>query len=206
MISKIDQLFGSKTRVKLLTKLLLNPEKTFYMRKLSRELHVTYSMIRKEAKNLASLGIINENKQGKVTLISINKSLPYFNDLKNLIVKTSGIGDLLKDVFSKLSGIDYALVYGSMASGEESTSSDVDLLIVGQSSEEEILKIVGVIEEEVEREVNYVLWTKEDFMQRVKSKHHLLVDIAEKPVIMLVGDENEFRRTVKKPNHRTNKA
>jgi hypothetical protein len=43
-------------------------------------------------------------------------------------------------------------------------------------------------------------------MERVKSKHHLLVDITSKPVIMLVGDEDEFRRTVKKQNHRANKA
>jgi predicted nucleotidyltransferase len=163
-------------------------------------------MLYKEEKNLASLSIVQEAKKGKVTLVSINKHLPYFNELKNLITKTAGLGDLLKKTFSKLQGIKYALVYGSIASGEESASSDIDLLIVGETNEEQILNAVSLIEREVGREVNYILWSRDEFMQRVKSKHHLLIDIAAKPVIVLVGNEDEFRRTVKEQNHRTNKA
>lgn len=206
MTSKIDQLFGSKTRVSLLSKLLLNPNETFYLRKLSRDLAIPYSMLYKEEKKLSSLGIVQEETQGKVTLITINRHLPYFNELKNLIIKTAGLGDLLREAFSKIQGIHYAFVYGSVARGEESVSSDVDLLFVGKTSEEEILNAASLVEKEAGREVNYILWTEGEFMQRVKSKHHLLVDIAEKPVIMLVGDENEFRRTVKESNHRANKT
>jgi predicted nucleotidyltransferase len=206
MTSKIDKLFGSKTRVALLAKLVSNPGKSFFLRELSRDLRIPYSMLYKEEKNLASLSIVQEVKQGKVTLVSINKHLPYFNELKNLITKTAGLGDLLKETFSKLQGIQYALVYGSIASGEESASSDIDLLIVGEISEEKILNAVSLAEKEVGREVNYILWSWEEFMERVKSKHNLLVDIAEKPLIMLEGDEVEFRRTVKKQNHRANKA
>ena len=206
MTSKIDKLFGSKTRVTLLAKLVLNPDKSFFLRELSRDLHIPYSMLYKEEKNLASLSIVQEVKQGKVTLVSINKNLPYFNELKNLITKTAGLGGLLKETFSKLHGIQYALVYGSIASGEESASSDVDLLIVGEISEEKILNAVSLAEKEVGREVNYILWSRDELMERVKSKHNLLVDIAAKPAIMLVGDEDEFRRTLKKQNHRTNKA
>jgi predicted nucleotidyltransferase len=206
MTAKIGQLFGSKTRVKLLAKLLLNPDAHFYTRKLSRDLNIPYSMLYKEEKNLASIDIIHEEKQGKITLISINKNLPYFNDLKNLIIKTAGLGDTLKETLLKLPGIQFGLIYGSIASGEESAFSDVDLLIVGQNREEEILKALSTAETVVGREINYVLWNDEEFMQRVKSRHHLLIDIAEKPVIMLVGDQDEFRRTVKEPNHRANKT
>jgi predicted nucleotidyltransferase len=198
MTSKMDRLFGSKTRVSLLAKLLMNPDESFYIRELSRELKIPYSMLYKEEKNLASLGIVNEEKKGKVTLVSINKNMPYFAELKNLMIKTVGLGDLLKTALSELEGMRYALIYGSFASGEESVSSDIDLLIVGNSSEEKILNVVGRVEKEVGREINYILWSEEEFMKRIKSKHHLLREIASKPVIMLVGEEDEFRRTVKK--------
>jgi len=198
MTSKMDRLFGSKTRVSLLAKLLMNPDESFYIRELSRKLKIPYGMLYKEEKNLASLGIVNEEKKGKVTLVSINKNMPYFTELKNLMIKTVGLGDLLKTALSELKGMRYALIYGSFASGEESASSDIDLLIVGNSSEEKILNVVGQVEKEVGREINYILWSEEEFMKSIKSKHHLLREIASKPVIMLVGEEDEFRRTVKK--------
>jgi predicted nucleotidyltransferase len=198
MTSKIDRLFGSKTRVSLLAKLLMNPDESFYIRELSRELNIPYGMLYKEEKNLALLGIVNEEKLGKVTLVSINKNMPYFAELKNLMIKTVGLGDLLKTALSKLEEIRYALIYGSFASGEESVSSDIDLLIVGNSSEEKILNLVGRVEKDVGREINYILWSEEEFMKRIRSRHRLLREIASKPVIMLVGEEDEFRRTVKK--------
>ncbi len=206
MTSKIDRLFGSKTRVSLLSKLLMNPDKSFYIRELSRELGIPYGMLYKEEKNLTSLGLVNEEKRGKVTLVSINKNLPYFDELKSLIMKTVGLGDLLKSMLSGLKGIRYALVYGSFASGEESEYSDVDLLIIGNMSEEKILNITSQVEKEVGREINHILWSEEEFMKRVESKHHLLREIASKPVIMLVGEEGEFGRTVKKWSYKDDKA
>lgn len=127
MTSKIDKLFGSKTRVALLSKFMMNPDKSFYLRELSKDLKIPYSMLYREEKNLVALGILNENKRGKVTLVSINNKLPYIAELKGLITKTAGLGDLARTELSELGGIRYALIYGSFASGEESESSDVDL-------------------------------------------------------------------------------
>jgi len=198
MTPKIDRLFGSKTRVSLLTKLLLNPDKTFYIRELSKELNIPYGMLYKEEKNLVSLGIVNEEKKGKVTIVSVNESLPYLNELKNLMIKTVGLGSLLRDTFSQMKEVRFALIYGSFATGDVSGVSDVDLLIVGDAQEEKVLSAIGDIEREVGREVNYILWSEKEFTKKVKNKHHLLVDIASKPLIVVVGDEDEFRRTLEK--------
>jgi len=197
MASKLDRLFGSKTRVTLLSELVMNSEKRFYMRELSRGLNIPYGMLHREVKNLVMLGILSEEKKGKVTLLSVNKELPYYTELKGLIMKTAGLGDLMKNALSKLKGIRYALVYGSFASGEEAERSDIDLLLVGDISEEDILKAVSQVEKDVAREVNYILWSEKEFSKRVMSRHQLLVDIAGKPIIMLIGDEDEFRRAAK---------
>ena len=198
MTSKIDRLFGSKTRVSLLSKLVLNHDSSFYIRELSRDLNIPYGMLYKEVKNLVSLGVAFEEKRGKVTLVSVNKDLPYFAELKSLIIKTVGLADVLKRAFSEAKGIQYAIVYGSFASGEETGLSDVDLLIVGDVGEEEVIGVIGRVEKEMRREINYILWSEKEFAKRIKSKHHLIMDIVNKPVIMIVGEENEFRRAVKK--------
>ena len=198
MTSRIDRLFGSKTRVQILSKLLMNPDKSFYLRELSRELTIPYSMLYKEEKNLVSLGVVTEEKRGKITLVSANKNLPFFAELKKMMIKTAGLGDLLRNELSELQGIKYALIYGSFASGEESETSDIDLLVIGRATEDELLSMTSKIEKEVRREINYILWSEDEFTKRAKTEHHLLRDIAGKPIIMLVGEENEFRRTAKK--------
>jgi predicted nucleotidyltransferase len=203
--AKIDRLFGSKTRVSLLAKLLANPEQHYYLRELSRTLSIPYSMLYKEEKNLLALGIVEEEKKGKITLVTVNKHLPYLQELKSLILKTAGIGELLKEALS-LSGVQYALVYGSIASGEETPESDVDLLVIGETNEDKVLSAISPVEDKIGREINYILWSHGEFMERIKSKHQLLEDISEKPVLMLVGDEDEFRRTVKRPNNQQGKA
>ncbi|MCP8315401.1 MAG: nucleotidyltransferase domain-containing protein [archaeon] len=198
MTSKLDRLFGSKTRIALLSKFMMDSNKQFYIRELSKELNIPYGMLHREVKNLASLGILAEEKKGKITLVSVNKKLPYFAELRGMMMKTAGLGDLMRGTLSELKGIRYALIYGSFASGEETESSDIDLLIVGNLSEEEVLKAVSQVEKEVRREINYILWSEKEFLKRVKSKHHLLEDVAKKPMIMLVGDEDEIRRAAKK--------
>jgi predicted nucleotidyltransferase len=198
MTSKLDRLFGSRTRVALLSKLMMNTEKRFYIRELSKDLDIPYGMLYREVNNLASLGILAQEKKGKITLVSVNKKLPYFVELKSMMMKTAGLGDLMKDVFSALKGIRYALIYGSFASGEEVESSDIDLLLVGDFDEENVLKAVGWLEEKVGREINYILWSTKEFSKRVKCKHHLIAEIMRKPMIMLVGNEDEFRRAVER--------
>ncbi len=198
MTSKIDKLFGSRTRVALLSKLMMNADESFYIRELSKDLKIPYSMLYKQERILVSLGILNEVKRGKVTLVSVNKKLPYFGELKGLITKTVGLGDVIKNALSGLEGIRYALIYGSFPSGEETESSDIDVLIIGDMDEEKVLRAISQVEEKLGREINYILWREEEFENRIRSKHHLLKDIARKPVFMLVGEEDELRRTVKK--------
>ena len=193
-------LFGSKTRVRLITKLMMNPKQTYYIRELSRELGIPYGMVYREIGNLAGLRIIKLEKRGKITLIHVNESLPYLGDLRNLVLKTTGISHVILEMIPGDS-VRFMLVFGSMASGDYGERSDIDLMVVGSMDEEPLLVAAKRIEEETGREVNYLLWSEEEFLEKVKAGHHLLLDIAEKPLIMLVGSEDEFRGAVKAAGH-----
>ena len=197
MTHQIDRLFGSRTRVMLLTKLLMNANRSYYLRELAKELNVPYSMLYKEKNTLRSLGILKEERKGKINLLSLNKNLPYYPELKGLVMKTTGLAGVIADSLHTIAEVKYALIYGSFANGEETGSSDVDLMIVGDTAEEKILDAVTTAEKTIGREINYILWSENEFYSRVREKHHLLINIVSSKVIILVGSEDEFRGAVK---------
>jgi len=190
----LEKLFTSKTRIRILELLIFNPDREFHLREISRKIKITPIYVRRELQNLKELNLVLESKKGNLSLFRINRNSPIFTELKNIFMKTEYFGELIKKSLKKLK-IDFAFIFGSFAKGIESKDSDIDLFVVGDVKEDELLNIIQKIENKTGREINYVLWKKSLFMKRAK-KHHLLNEIAENPVIMLVGDEDELRKII----------
>ncbi len=197
MISQVDKLFGSRTRVLILSKLVMNPNRSLYIRQLSKELGLTFSVVYKEIEKLKSLGLVTEERRGRIRLFTINRNSVIYDELRRLLLKTTALGQQLRSSLPELEKAKYVLIYGSVARGEELETSDVDLLIIGDIAEENLIAGIRKVEKEIGREINYILWSEREFEKRVKTKHHLLTEIADNPIIGLVGDVDEFRRTVK---------
>jgi len=153
--------------------------------------------IAKELKNLKEINLIIEFRKGNLKLFKINKKAPIFEEIKRIFLKTESFGEILIKNLKNLD-IKYALIYGSFASGKESEKSDIDLLIIGDVNEEKVLEVIRSLELKTGREVNYILWNSKEFEEKIRKKHHLLIDIIKKPFIMLIGDKNEFRKIVKR--------
>ncbi|MCW4013058.1 MAG: nucleotidyltransferase domain-containing protein [Candidatus Bathyarchaeota archaeon] len=175
----------------------MEPERQFYIREISRETQIPYGMVYKELDNLEQLGIITSQKKGKITLLQVNKETPYYEDLRNLIMKTTGIANIIQN-HVKHPEIAYLLIFGSIASGKDTPESDIDLMIIGDISEKELIEEADEIEKNIGREINYILWTHTEFEKKIKEKNHILIDVAEKPIIMLKGSEDEFRGSIEK--------
>ncbi|MEM5881547.1 MAG: nucleotidyltransferase domain-containing protein [Candidatus Aenigmatarchaeota archaeon] len=192
----LERLMRSRTRVKLLKLFFLNRGREFYLREIARLTRDNLNSVRRELNNLVKIKIIEERKRGNQKLYKVNKNSPIYEELRKLVLKSVGIGDTLRENLSKFNVV-YALIYGSFAAGEEVEESDIDLLIVGDLNEEKLIEVIRQLEYELAREVHYIFWSTKEFKKRVKEKNHLLLDIVEKPIIMIIGDENEFRRIVK---------
>ena len=134
-------------------------------------------------------------RKGNLVLFQINRDSIIYSELKSMFMKTEYFGELLRKSLRELE-IDFAFIFGSFARGIESLDSDIDLFIVGDVDENDVLTIIQEIERQTKREINYILWKKADLMEKAK-KHYLLNEIAKNPVIMLVGDENEFKKIIK---------
>jgi len=192
----LEKIIGSKSRIKMLELFLFYSEKNFYLREIARLTKENTNAVRRELKNLIDVGIIKREEKGNMIFYEINKTSPLYEPLKTIFMRTESLGKHLKEAL-KNKNTKYVLVYGSFASGRETEKSDIDLLIVGVIKQSDIIDAISGFERKMLREVNYIIWTEKEFEKRIKENHHLLADIIKNPVIMIIGDEDEFRRAVK---------
>lgn len=82
-----------------------------------------------------------------------------------------------------------------IAAGMETASSDIDLMIVGEIPLESLLRLLKDPEKVLGRAVNPSLYSLKEYRSRMKKRDPFMVNIMEEPIIMLIGDEGELRRT-----------
>lgn len=96
--------------------------------------------MQRELKQLSDAGIISRTLRGKQVYYQANTKCPVFAELKSLLIKTAGVGDILRSALAPLTDrIEVALIYGSIARGLENRSSDVDVLVIGDISFAEVV-------------------------------------------------------------------
>lgn len=166
---------------------------------MSRIIDATPILVQKELNNLEQFGLLRKKRLGKMVLYRLNRKSSITDELKRIFLKTESLGPQLLAGVSKKDKekIRFALIYGSFAKGVEETSSDIDLLVIGDIDEDSVLKATTKTERGLGRQVNLVLWTEREFSEKTRQKIPLMREIAKTPVIMIVGDSSEFKRLVK---------
>lgn len=193
--SSLERLFRSRAQILILKLLFLNPASEFHLNDIARRTGLAPSVAAKECALLLSLGLVRRTTRGNMTLYEINRESVIHDELKRIFLKYELLDELLASELQS-ERIRYALIYGSFAKGTEGERSDVDLLVVGDIEEEELSKAVNSIERKTGREVNYNLWTEKEFAEKVRNQIPLIREMSKTPVIMVVGEESEFKRAI----------
>jgi predicted nucleotidyltransferase len=114
-----------------------------------------------------------------------------------MILKTSGLGDVLKDAFKDTDKIDAAFIYGSYAKNAEDTESDIDLFVIGGISIKDLQAVISDIENKFQREINPTVYPQEELQDKLRAKNHFILSVLKEPKIFLKGDEHGLRELVK---------
>jgi predicted nucleotidyltransferase len=183
----VTSIFKSKARAALFRLFFTNPDSEHYLRELERLLSIPVAMIRKELLRLEKEGIFVSSKKGNLVFYSLNKSYPLFDELKSIVLKTVGAAGLLKDVISKLGGVEVSFIYGSFARSEERAVSDIDLFIIGEVDENVLVNGIKNVENLLKREVNYVVFRRSEFQRRKKEGDPFIKELLRSQKIFLVG-------------------
>ena len=187
-----EKLFGSKTRAKLLRLFFENPEKSFYVREMTRVIDEQINSVRRELLNLESIGIIkNETFDDKV-YYSANTKHPFTRPLINIFnkkidtarekdVKESTWESYCRPVKNYLS----ALVVTNRLPGQDG----IDLLIIGNDKTKKLTRWAEVIEKKQGKPINYVIMSPEDFTYRRSVHDRFIVEVLEMEISEIIDPE-----------------
>src|ERR1700752_1109805 len=185
-------LFGTYRR-QALGLLLMNPEREFHVRELSRITDTAAGTMHKELARLAAAGILRRRLQGNQALYAANTACPIFEDLRNILRKPSGLADVVREALSPLTEkIAVAFIYGSVARGEEGPNSDVDVMVIGDASYASIVEALHEIQPRLGRTINPTVYAKRELRAKSLEKGSFVQRVLHAKKLFLIGDEHDL--------------
>src|SRR5215471_7982541 len=193
-IGLADLLFG-RTRGAVLALLYGRADQSFYTRELAREVGTSIGAVQRELENLSKVGLILRKSMGNQVFYQANRDAPIFPEMRALINKTIGIFGVLRSAIHPLSKrIVAAFVYGSVAREEETAQSDVDLMVIGKATLEEVLSRLSTAEKGTGRSINPTVYSLAEFKSKLAVGNHFLTSVLKGQKVFLLGDEDELRK------------
>lgn len=195
MEKSIESLFGSKTRIKLLNLFLNNPEKSFYVREITRIIDEQVNSVRRELKNLEDVKVVKSTTEDRKLFYGINQRFKFYIPLRAIFagteitengsVKLESPDNNWQEKIAKIKQyIGVLVISGVLVEGSD---SNIDMILVGDNSKHQLSAWASLIEKQEGRELNYVILSMEDFYYRFttkdtfigeifKNKHQVIVD------------------------------
>lgn len=187
-----DDLITSKSRVKLLSVFLANPNEMYHVRELVRRTEDEINAVRRELAYLEKKGILDREPRANRVYYSLSKGYPFYFDLLNIGIKTIGLGaDIVKNR-ARLGKIKYAMFSGRFARRLPKQTESVDLLLVGTVVLPELALIIKNEEKRIGNEINYTIMSEEEFDFRKKRTDPFIIGILSGSRVMLIGDEENL--------------
>jgi predicted transcriptional regulator len=176
----IEQLFGSKTRVKLLQLFYGNPNRSFFVREITRKIDEQINSVRRELANLQSVGIITSDNSNNKLYYEVNQKYEHYPALlsifgvapdKATLGEPVDEADTAPQKFKPLAGVDLVLFTGQLTRDDR---SGVDVLLVGSVSNAQASKYIADLETQESKELRYTVMTTDEFVYRQKIKDRFL--------------------------------
>ena len=193
MMSQLGDALFTTTQQKVLGLLYAQPEKSFYTKEILRLTGMGVATIKRELDRMLAAGILHMTKIGNQHHYQANPECPIYHELIGIVKKTFGITDVLRSALMPLSDhIDWAFIFGSVASGKETTGSDIDLMIICDVGFSDVVSALYPAQEALGREINPKIYSKAEWTQMKKNKDAFINDVLAKPGINVIGDEHGF--------------
>jgi len=164
----LDKIFTGKIRVQLLTKLLLNPASTVYLRGLERDLGVSSNTVRLELNKLSDMQLIQEqtdDENTKTKHYTVNTKHPMFKSLRGVIMQYVGLDQIIENVFDKLGNVDEVYLTGDLALGKNNPF--VDLVIVGDVDKSYLYQLIEKAETLIDKKIRVALYQPLEFTEKM---------------------------------------
>jgi predicted nucleotidyltransferase/DNA-binding HxlR family transcriptional regulator len=190
-MNRLAELLSSRARAEIFRLLFGGTGEELHVREIERRSGLNDSTLRQELRKLVRLDLVHSRKDSNRVYYRAKTENPLYPEIRNLVLKTSGLADVLKHALRD-KRIRVAFVFGSIARGEEKSSSDVDLMVIGQLGLRDLSGLLSGIEEKIGREVNPHVSHEDEFRKRIRTKEHFVSSVMESPKIFVIGSQDEL--------------
>lgn len=194
--SGLPNILFNSVQKSILKILYMNPDSSYYTNEIIKRTKSGTGAVQRELAKLTSAQIIQVKKLGNQKHYQANKDLPYYSELRSIIIKSFGLFEILHQSLISLSdkNIRFAFVYGSFAKQTDTIRSDIDLLLIGEDlAYSDIFHHLQDAEEKLGRKINPSIYSVKEWIRKYKENNNFVKNIVEQPKIFLLGDENELK-------------
>jgi predicted nucleotidyltransferase len=193
-ISISNALF-SKVQQRVLALIFGQPERSFYMSEIVRNVHSGTGAVERELSRLQRSGLVSVERIGNQKHYRANHQSPIFAELQNLVIKTVALSEPLRMSLKPYAdAIKAAFVYGSVAKGSDTSRSDIDLMVVGDGlNYSDLYAALGNVEIVLGRKVSPTFLSLDDWRRKASQKGSFIAKINALPKIFVFGSETDLK-------------
>jgi predicted nucleotidyltransferase len=192
-----DMLFGSRAKSALLSTMYNKPSESFHVRELVRSIGMGSGVIQRELESLTKFKLVRMERKGNRCFYQANIENSLFPDLQSIVLKTSleTVPDVMKKALRTLKPkIRTAFVFGSVARNQAKPGSDIDVLIVGDTTFEDVTPRLAKAEAKLHRDINPTIYSEPEFRKRLINGNHFLNTVLSGEKLFLIGDSGDIQR------------
>ena len=190
-MSLAEAIFSGR-QARLFQWLFGQPDRTFFLNELMRLTGLGSASLQQELKRLTGAGVVLSTRRGNLREFRANPASPVYPELVSLTRKTCGVPALLTQALEPLRPkLAHAWIYGSVAKQEDTSASDVDVMLVGEDlSLTEVLEHLQPAEQTLARKINPTCYTLKEFMFRRAEPDSFVNKVLAQPVVRLLEEGN----------------
>lgn len=160
------------------------------MRELARHLGRDISGVKRELDNLERAGLLASEKVGNLRYYRVNKASPLYTEMRGIIAKTTGVHASLREGLRRIKGIQMAIAYGAEQHEGDGGLGPVRLMVIGQVDLNELNDAVRVLENRLNREINYLVFDEAEYRRRKAEDDPFLVEVLSGRKSILIGTDD----------------
>lgn len=192
MQANIQDFMISKTRVKLFELFFVDPEEIHYVRDISRKTKQEINAVRRELNKMMEYGLLRSEERGNRLYYSLNKRYTFYDELQQMVAKTTGLGKKIRKMSRKLGRVDFVMFSGRFVKHQRPEPEEVEILVIGEIVLPELQALIKEEEKALGREINYAVFDLEEFEFRKTRRDPFTMDILMNSRVMIMGSNDEF--------------
>lgn len=191
-MTKLQDLFISRVRVKLLELFFTQTGEMYYVREITRLIHEEINAVRRELDRMVGFGLLKSEQRGNRLYYFLNPRYPYYQELQRMVAKSTGIGKKFNQLRRKLGTLEFVMFSDLFAVGQGGKQGEIDILVIGDVVLSEVDALIKEEQAERGREINYAVFSLEEFDFRKTRRDPFIMDVLYGGRVMVIGSEMEF--------------